>query len=130
MNFCHVYSPNKGTSVMCTHQRRDLCLMTFAKGNKLTGLLVFAFFSCKDIIIKRQIRQSEGRAVALFTLTLTHPKPIVNYIFISDVRLNPQLLNFCALDLPKFCPEPHKGEGKIIACLKKHVDVGTSLHRT
>ncbi|XP_067052995.1 Golgi apparatus protein 1-like [Acropora muricata] len=54
--------------------------------------------SCKDIIIKRQIRQSE------------------------DVRLNPQLLNFCAQDLPKFCPEPHKGEGKIIACLKKHVD--------
>ncbi|XP_015770328.1 PREDICTED: Golgi apparatus protein 1-like [Acropora digitifera] len=54
--------------------------------------------SCKDIIIKRQIRQSE------------------------DIRLNPQILNFCALDLPKFCPEPHKGEGKIIACLKKHVD--------
>ncbi|XP_068684167.1 Golgi apparatus protein 1-like [Montipora foliosa] len=55
--------------------------------------------SCKDMIIKRQIRQAQ------------------------DVVLNPLLLRFCELDLPKFCgKDSSTGGGKIIACLKKHYD--------
>ncbi|CAH3167753.1 unnamed protein product [Porites lobata] len=54
--------------------------------------------SCSDMITKRQIRQSQ------------------------DVRLNPQLMKFCRLDIPKFCKDIPTGEGKTIGCLKKNYE--------
>jgi len=38
----------------------------------------------------------------------------------SDSRLNPNLLKSCRLDIPKFCNKIQAGEGRIVACLKKH----------
>ncbi|KAJ7370351.1 glycogenin glucosyltransferase glg1 [Desmophyllum pertusum] len=56
--------------------------------------------SCRAIVTKRQIRQSK------------------------DVKLDPQLRQFCKLDIPKFCQEEmdSHGQGKVVKCLKDHYD--------
>ncbi|XP_020607607.1 Golgi apparatus protein 1-like isoform X2 [Orbicella faveolata] len=53
---------------------------------------------CRDMIIKRQIRQSK------------------------DFKLDPQLVKSCKRDVPKFCKDVNPGEGKMVECLKQHYE--------
>lgn len=48
----------------------------------------------------------------------------INWVFfVSDYKLDPQLIRSCKLDVPKFCKDVLHGEGRIVECLKKNYDV-------
>jgi hypothetical protein len=60
--------------------------------------------------------------IVLLFITSAH---IITFIVLSDVELDPELQGACKRDMNKFCKDPSHGGGKMVACLKKHMDVST-----